>query len=84
MRSKWLILACLLAGCGGSTPESTPTPTIQAPAETATEAPVQPQQTPSSDGSSPAINSVTVDPGDGTLMIGTGPALFRVAPGLTR
>ena len=33
------------------------------------------------DGSSPAINSITVDPGDGTIMVGTGPALFRVDPG---
>jgi hypothetical protein len=49
----------------------------------ATDAPPPPAETapPSSGGSSPAINSLTVDPGDGTIMIGSGPALFRVAPG---
>ena len=33
------------------------------------------------DSSSPAVNSVTVDPGDGTIMVGTGPAMFIVDPG---
>jgi hypothetical protein len=78
VRRSWLALACALAGCGASTADSTPTPTIQAPTETATAAP--PVDASGNTGS-PAINSVTVDPGDGTLMIGSGPALFRVAPG---
>ena len=30
---------------------------------------------------SPAINSITVDPDDGTLMVGSGPALFRLGAG---
>jgi hypothetical protein len=78
VRPRWLAVVCVLAGCGGSTASSTPTPTIQAPTETATAAP--PVDASGNTGT-PAINSVTVDPGDGTLMIGSGPALFRVAPG---
>ncbi len=35
---------------------------------------------PAGDGSSPAVNSIAVDPGDGTIIVGTGPALFRVDP----
>ena len=71
------IAVLAVAGCGGSSePAAAPTET-SAPAETA------PAETaaPSSGGGSPAINSVTVDPGDGTIMIGSGPALFRLAPG---
>ena len=47
------------------------------------ETPALPETPPpaAGDGSSPAINSVTVDPGDGTIMIGSGPALFRLAAG---
>jgi hypothetical protein len=60
------------------------------PATTAAQAPtdVPPAATepagtpgPSSGGASPAINSVAVDPGDGTIMVGSGPALYRLAPG---
>ncbi len=72
----------MLAGCGGSTADSTPTPTIQAPTVApATETATAPPADTSGNTGSPAINSLTVDPGDGTLMIGSGPALFRVAPG---
>ena len=92
MRIEPLARACVLAttlifaACGSdpappASPTSAPTqapteaPTTADPAATATAPP------PSSDGSSPAINSVTVDPGDGTIMVGSGPALFRLAPG---
>ncbi|MDA0161051.1 hypothetical protein OM076_12300 [Solirubrobacter ginsenosidimutans] len=90
MRIEPLARACVLAAtlafaaCGGDpAPPASPT---SAPTEAPTEAPTtaDPAATappPAGDGSSPAINSVTVDPGDGTIMVGSGPALFRLAPG---
>ncbi|WP_028063538.1 WD40/YVTN/BNR-like repeat-containing protein [Solirubrobacter soli] len=89
MRRERLARACVLAtlalsACGGSDPEPAAPTDTTAPAETATEAPAvetAPPDTGASDGSSPAINSVTVDPGDGTIMIGSGPALYRIKPG---
>jgi len=86
VRRSALVVLILLAGCG-SDPATDPAEPAQAPTEAATEAPTQaPAGTPvppppGSDGSSPAINSITVDPGDGTIMVGTGPALFRIDPG---
>jgi hypothetical protein len=89
VRTERLARACVLAtaalafaSCGDSeVPAGGPAP---APTEAATEA--QPVETPSdpppdSGGASPAINSVTVDPGDGTIMVGSGPALYRLKPG---
>jgi hypothetical protein len=90
VRREPLARACVLAAtlalaaCGAdpappASPTSAPT---QAPTEAPTTAdPAATPPPPSSDGSSPAINSVTVDPGDGTIMVGSGPALFRLAPG---
>jgi hypothetical protein len=90
VRIEPLARACVLAAtlafaaCGGDpAPPASPT---SAPTEAPTEAPTtaDPAATappPAGDGSSPAINSVTVDPGDGTIMVGSGPALFRLAPG---
>ena len=80
-----VIVVLAFAGCGGSeAPSGVPAPDPDAaPTEVATsEAPTTAETPPpAADGSSPAINSVTVDPGDGTILIGTGPSLFRVAPG---
>lgn len=75
------VLLVVLAGCG-SEPTSPP-PEAEPPAATEAPAVVEAATPPpaASDGSSPAINSVTVDPGDGTMLIGTGPALFRLASG---
>jgi hypothetical protein len=67
----------LLAGCGSEEP-SAPAPT-SAQTEAATTAPEPPARTGGT--ATPAINSITVDPDDGTLMIGSGPALYRLAPG---
>ena len=90
MRIERLARACVIAAlafaaCGGDEPAA------PAPAETDARRPRPPTEapdrrrrrrpTPRSDGSSPAINSVTVDPGDGTIMVGSGPALYRLAPG---
>jgi len=51
--------------------------------DTAAPEPVEtPADPPADRGSaSPAINSVTVDPGDGTIMVGSGPSLYRLEPG---
>ena len=70
-----LLLAAALAGCGGGDAEEAGTP---APAPTATAA--------ASDGGggAPFVSSLAVDPGDGTLLAGTGLGLYRVAPGATR
>jgi hypothetical protein len=88
-RNRRISRACAIAllavaGCGGSEAQSgapapgeapTQTPTTDVPTTAETPAPGD------SGTARPAINSVTVDPGDGTMMIGSGPSLFRVAPG---
>ena len=82
VRARLAILAVLaLAGCGGDDPPetageptSTPTPNPTIPAE----------PTASAEPGSAAnafIGSLAVDPGDGTLMIGTGLGLFRAEQG---
>jgi hypothetical protein len=85
-RDPWLSRACvmallLFAGCGGG---EDPAPVAtEAPTEAATSEPQASAETPpaSTGTTSPAINSVTVDPGDGTILIGTGPSLYRLAAG---
>jgi hypothetical protein len=75
VRARFAVLLTLLAaGCGGdesSDPASTPTPS-----PTATAAP-------QGSAANAFIGSLAVDPGDGTLMIGTGLGLFRLRPGAT-
>ena len=73
----YVLVLFLLAGCG-SEEAPAPAPT-SAPTEVATTAPEPSAQTGGT--ATPAINSITVDPDDGTLMIGSGPALYRLAPG---
>jgi hypothetical protein len=85
VRARLAILAVLaIAGCGGddsaepaAEPASTPTPNPTTPAE----------PTASAEPGSAAnafIGSLAVDPGDGTLMIGTGLGLFRAERGASR
>jgi hypothetical protein len=78
VRFTWAaaLVAVTLAACGSEEPAA-PAPT-SAPTEAASAAP---QSTQTGGTATPAINSITVDPGDGTLLIGSGPALFRQAPG---
>jgi len=91
VRPERLARACVVAmlaftACGS---EAEPAPPAPAATEAATEAPATaapPAETPAdpppdTGGASPAINSVTVDPGDGTIMVGSGPALYRLKPG---
>ncbi|MDA0184584.1 hypothetical protein OJ997_30055 [Solirubrobacter phytolaccae] len=81
------MLCFVLAACGGSDPQpSDPTsePTTEATAEPDGGGDAQLSSTPppaAGDNSSPAVNSIAVDPGDGTIIVGTGPALFRIDPG---
>jgi hypothetical protein len=72
-----VLLTLLVAGCGGDDDETT-----AAPPSTPT-----PNPTKAADPSSAAnafIGSLAVDPGDGTLMIGTGLGLFRFEPGASK
>lgn len=85
MRAALALLAVLaaLAGCGGDDP-----PETAAPAETPTPNPTIPAEPsePADPGSAANafIGSLTVDPGDGTLVIGTGLGLFRANKGAKR
>jgi photosystem II stability/assembly factor-like uncharacterized protein len=71
-----VLLTLLAAGCGGDEPAetaSTPTPNpTTAPESTAA---------PEGSAANAFIGSLAVDPGDGTLMIGTGLGLFRLERG---
>ena len=69
------VLLALAAGCGGDDepPEAASTPT---PTPSPTTAPSEPGSA-----ANAFIGSLAVDPGDGTLMIGTGLGLFRLPPG---
>jgi hypothetical protein len=86
LRSTVFLLVLAFAGCGGGEAEE-PTPAPEVTAQGTPEAPTgdaelstTPPPAPD-DGSSPAVNSITVDPGDGTIMVGTGPAMFIIPPG---
>jgi hypothetical protein len=72
----WLAIAVVPAllpgGCGGDEPgESASTPALVAESTPA----------PAASAANAFIGSLAVDPGDGTLMIGTGVGLFRLVPG---
>jgi hypothetical protein len=74
-----------LAGCGGDD-----RPSAEAPAPTATATPTAaPAETSEPAGGSggagaPFVGSLAVDPGDGTLIAGTGLGLYRLQPGAKR
>ena len=78
------LLIAALAGCGGDEPSAgdppAPTPTASAAAEQTSE----PPGSPDSAGGAPYIGSLTVDPGDGTLIAGTGLGLYRLERGAKR
>lgn len=81
-----MMLAVFFAACGdtpnptGPPPEPTTAATEQPTGGDDAELSLTPPPAPD-DGSSPAVNSIAVDPEDGTIIVGTGPALFRVDPG---
>ena len=72
-----LLAAAALAACGGDEPVAEEAATTPAP----TAEPADPVAPADSGGASPFIGSISVDPGDGTMMIGTGLGLYRLAPG---
>jgi hypothetical protein len=78
-----LLLIAALAGCGGE--DAAPDPPAPAPTATATPAPAQTAEpSGASGGGAPFVGSLTVDPGDGTLIAGTGLGLYRLPPGARR
>ena len=83
MRRLVPLILVVLAGCGGddpppSEPAATATPVATAaPAETS-----EPAEPPSR--SAPFIGSLSVDPGDGTVIAGTGLGLYRLEAGAKR
>ena len=74
-----ILLAALVAGCGGDEPAETAAPATPTPNPT-TEAEPTAQAEPGS-AANAFIASLAVDPADGTLMLGTGLGLFRLDPG---
>jgi len=73
-----LLVALALAACGEEEPVAEPAATPPA-AASATAEPTEPAPAADGDGgASPYIGSLSVDPGDGTLMIGTGLGLYRL------
>jgi hypothetical protein len=79
-----LLAALALAACGDEEPAAEPAAT---PAATAEPAPAEEPAAPAAGdggGGSPYIGSLSVDPGDGTLMIGTGLGLYRLEPDARR
>jgi photosystem II stability/assembly factor-like uncharacterized protein len=71
-----------LAGCSEDDPApeaATPAPTATAPAAEPAPAGEEPAAT-----GAPFVGSLTVDPGDGTLIAGTGLGLYRLEPGARR
>ena len=80
-----LLAAAALTACGGDDPvlEEAATPAPEATAQPAD--PVAPADDDGGGGgASPFIGSISVDPGDGTMMIGTGLGLYRLEPGARR
>ena len=68
------VILALAAGCGGE--DDAPPPAASTPTPNPTTAPSEPGSA-----ANAFIGSLAIDPGDDTLMIGTGLGLFRLPPG---
>jgi hypothetical protein len=80
---RFAVLAALVvaaSGCGGDdpAPSASPPPAAATPAPTVAE---ESTPAPPGSGANAFIGSIAIDPKDGTLMLGTGLGLFRVAKG---
>ena len=73
----------LLAGCGGDDEPTAATPAATASPAASAE-PSEPVAPAGEPGAAPFIGSLTVDPGDGTLIAGTGLGAFRLEAGARR
>jgi hypothetical protein len=78
-----LLMLTALAGCGGDDAAPAAPSRSSSPAPTVTAAPSQSSE-PSATTGAPFVGSLTVDPGDGTLIAGTGLGLYRLEPGAKR
>lgn len=77
-----ILLLVALAACGDDAPPVADAPT---PAPTASAAPSETSEPPAaSGGGAPFVGSLAVDPGDGTLIAGTGLGLYRLEAGAKR
>ena len=74
-----LLAAFLMAGCGDDGGDG---PAAATPAPTA--APAEPSPAGDGGGGAPFVGSLAVDPGDGTVLAGTGLGMYRIAPGAKR
>jgi hypothetical protein len=76
-----LLVALTIVGCGGGDdPSATPAPTAP-PTSSATPGAQTSAPPPTTSGANAFIGSIAVDPGDGTVMLGTGLGLFRLDNG---
>jgi hypothetical protein len=75
-----ILIVLVLAGCGGSSGND-PTPTAPPPTSSATPGAQTSEPPATTSGANAFIGSIAVDPGDGTVMLGTGLGLFRLDQG---
>jgi hypothetical protein len=76
-----ILVALTIVGCGSSDdPAGTPAPT-EPPTSSATPGAQTSAPPPTTSGANAFIGSIAVDPGDGTVMLGTGLGLFRLDKG---
>jgi hypothetical protein len=84
MRRLIPLLLAALAGCGGDdAPPAEPAATVTPAATAAPAATDEPSAAPEGS-SAPFVGSLTADPGDGTLIAGTGLGLYRLEAGAKR
>jgi hypothetical protein len=76
-----ILTALVLAGCGASGTDPAPTPTAPPPTSSATPGAQTSAPPATTSGANAFIGSIAVDPGDGTVMLGTGLGLFRLDKG---
>jgi hypothetical protein len=76
-----VLVALTVVGCGGSGNDPAPAPTAPPPTSSATPGAQTSEPPATTSGANAFIGSIAVDPGDGTVMLGTGLGLFRLDKG---